>query len=128
MTRNATPAVYWVDKVGAKLSPFAGGASSVTVSSDGTVAVAGWIVDEPHKSAGSGAEVVIDGKAYQAEYGIARPDVANFKGGPAYTNSGFTVSFPAAALGKGTHSFAVRGIAADRSTYYSTPEWSIVVP
>lgn len=118
---------FWVDHVGRTQNPLADGRSSVRLADEGTITVDGWAIDEPHTNVAAGVELVIDGTPYRATYGIARPDVATYKGSVAYTNSGFTVSFPAGGLGRGTHTLSLRIIASDRSCYYSTPEWSTVI-
>ena len=127
MQRTNAAASFWVDHAGATQNPFADGRSSVRLAERDTITVDGWAIDEPHGNVAAGVEVVIDGTPYRAKYDIPRGDVATAKGSPAYTTSGFTVSFPARGLGRGMHTLALRIVASDRSCYYSTPEWSIVI-
>jgi hypothetical protein len=72
-------------------------------------------------------EVVIDRKPFQISYGDTRSDVADFFKNPALRNSGFHASFPASALGSGTHPVSLRVLSSDRKTYFQTTELTVSV-
>jgi len=56
-------------------------------------------------------------RAYRAQYGEDRLDVANHFNVPAYQKSGFKFTVPAGAIGKGRHELRVRVILSDRNAY-----------
>jgi len=92
---------------------------SSTVGQSDSVAMRGWVADQTDGAPLSNVTVYIDGTSVGAPtLGIARKDVAAAKG-PAYLDSGFQLSYSAAALSLGSH--AVTAIAIDsggRSTTF----------
>jgi hypothetical protein len=82
--------------------------------------VAGWAAD-PSQGLTGGVEVVVDGQAYPAMYGLQRPDVAAYFKNPSYENAGFLLSMPAGRLSHGAHQFSVRILAKDKTSYFESP-------
>ena len=107
--------LYNLESVGSVVNPLT--KRVVEVSSAGNWAVAGWAVDQANKAPAAGVDVVIDGRAYRAQYGEDRLDVANHFNVPAYQKSGFKFTVPAGAIGKGRHELRVRVILSDRNAY-----------
>ena len=68
-----------------------------------------------------GIEVVVDSKAYVAEYGKPRADVMDFTKNPALGNTGYSLVLPPGALTPGPHTVSVRVIASDGASYYEIP-------
>jgi len=115
LMRSAAKPSYNLEKIGDVVNPFE--KQPVTVSGSETLTVAGWAVDAEHKGIPAGVEVVVDGKAYRAEAGQDRADVAGHFKIPAYLKSGFTFSAPASVFGPGKHVVAIRIIASDKKSY-----------
>ncbi len=89
--------------------------------------VAGWAVDDASKAGASGVDVVIDGKAYRAQAGETRDDVAAYFHVPAYANAGFELELIASAIGRGKHELAIRVISHDGTRYSESPSLTIEV-
>ena len=116
LARIEGPPLGWVEKVGDVLRP--GGGRAIPISLAGQFVVLGWAVDRTGKAAAGGVDVVIDGKAYPAEYGTVRPDVAEYFKTPACAPSGFKFSVAAAPFGKGNHRFAIRVLNSGKTGYW----------
>jgi len=102
------PPLYSLDSVNGVTNPLTHG--SIAVSWLDNISASGWAVDKDNQSEAGGVDLGIDGKPYRAEYNIERPDVANYFKVPAYSKSGYRISIPARAFGKGVHHIAVRAI------------------
>ena len=81
----------------------------------------GFGFDAVAKLPAKGVDVVIDGKAWPAVYGAARPDVAQFFKASALVKVGFRATVPADALPPGPHLVQVRVVAADGNGYFDSP-------
>jgi hypothetical protein len=111
--------------VGAVVEPFT--KQPVTVSAGGELILRGFAVDRESKNAAGGVDIAIDGMPFMAQYGIARPDVADYFKTPAYAKAGFLFTMPARMFGNGRHQLAVRVIASDKSTFYQSPALAIEI-
>jgi hypothetical protein len=85
----------------------------------------GWVVDASRKLPASNVDVVVDGVAYAAHYGIGRKDVVDSLKEPAYEKSGFEFLMPGGLLAQGKHKISVRVVSSDGHEYIQSP--SIVV-
>ena len=91
---------------------------STTVAQSDSVVVAGWAADKVDGAPLSNVNVFIDGTfAGTPTLGIARPDVAAAEGA-AYLNSGYQLTYSAAALALGSHSVTV--VAIDAAAHATT--------
>jgi hypothetical protein len=69
-----------------------------------SVLVQGWAYDPSARTSGRGLLLVVDGtRAFEAEYGIARPDVAASYRNDAVRDSGYAAIVPASAFSAGQH-------------------------
>jgi hypothetical protein len=80
--------------------------------------ITGWAVDSPYGKPAGGVYIDIDGEAFQAGYGISRPDVAAALRNPQYDASGFDAEIFIGKIAPGTHSLVVLVLNADKSGYY----------
>jgi hypothetical protein len=115
LKRSEGEPLYYLDRVGDVVSPLT--RPSLTVSLLGNLTASGWAVDQQSQAEAGGVDVAIDGKPYRAQYGLDRPDVADYFKVPAYAKSGYTITIPAIAVGRGKHQLAVRVISKDGTTY-----------
>jgi hypothetical protein len=77
---------------------------STTVESNDSIYINGWAADPTDGAPVTSVVLYIDGTAITAPtMGISRPDVASAYNNSAYTNSGFTLYYPAASLTAGSH-------------------------
>ncbi len=88
-------------------------------SGNGTTAIAawdnlivsGWIADPIDGSPMSNVHVLIDGVAVGTPtLGLPRPDIALSYGDPAFTNSGYTFTYPGSELAGGAHVVTIVGV------------------
>ncbi|UWZ86119.1 beta strand repeat-containing protein [Occallatibacter riparius] len=80
---------------------------AATVAQSDSVMAAGWAADPQDGAPVSRVQILIDGSdAGNATLGLARPDVAAAYNNPAYLNSGWTFTYPAAGLSLGMHSIS----------------------
>lgn len=112
---SLTTSLYW-DNVGGVRDP---SKHPVVQILAGRFTAAGWAVDTPNQTSAAAIEVVIDGKPYQAQYGIDRPDVASALNNSAYRKSGFELTLPR--IEKGDHTISLRVIAKTGDVYYESP-------
>ena len=85
--------------------------------------VEGWAYDPPAHSSASTLLIVVDGKdAFQAEYGISRPDVATYYEDETHRNVGFAAIIPASAFSAGSHRLDLMVLSKDGRHYYSLPK------
>jgi hypothetical protein len=90
----------------------------VHVPASANVTVTGWVVDSPNSQPAAAVWIDIDGKLFQAKYGIARPDVVNAYKTPSYAPSGFIAVIPMSELNNGVHRLSVKAVSYDNSGYY----------
>ncbi len=88
------------------------------IAGDASVTLRGWAVDVPNGASAGGVIVSVDTANYQAIYGVDRPDVASVLKNPAYTKSGFNITFPPNTLSPGRHAIAIKILTNDRTAYY----------
>jgi hypothetical protein len=78
--------------------------SQTTLKTSGTLFVSGWAADPADGAPLANVKIYIDGASIGTPtLGLSRPDVASYFGKPAYTNSGFTLTYKVATLSVGTH-------------------------
>jgi hypothetical protein len=86
---------------------------STIVAQADNVFVGGWAVDPQDGAPVSRVQILIDGKDVgNATLNLYRPDVATAYNNPAYRNSGWSLTYPASGLSKGTHT--VQAVAYDK--------------
>jgi hypothetical protein len=117
-TRLAEPAYGGVDVINEVVLPKPGSVIDVKVDK---VTIAGNYVDAVKGEAAAGVVALIGEKAFVAEYGGERPDIAKTLNNPKYLKSQFVLVVPASSLGKGTHDLRFRVVASDRSGYFESP-------
>ena len=122
---NGTATDYWIDEVGPVASPYS--RKSVELRPTDEFKVRGWCVDRRAGAPAAGVELVLDGKTYQVPYKLDRSDVADAQKNTNYRYSGFQVSFPAQAVGVGSHRISFRFLANDKKSYYQTPELPVEI-
>jgi hypothetical protein len=70
--------------------------------------IEGWAYDLSAKAPGSAIVVVIDGtKAFQAQYGLPRPDVSAYFKDDSYAKTGYRAVISSAALSGGAHTVEI---------------------
>lgn len=119
LTRSGPATLCFLDSIGKVKDPDK--QNSVQVSGDTTFAIAGWAVDEVHKTLAGGVDLVIDQTPYSAHYGTPRKDVATHFNKPEYEPSGYDLAIAPGQLPKGQHSVSVRVISSDKKSYYQGP-------
>lgn len=122
--RSEFPAFY-LDRVGAALDPM--NKKPAATSGDAPIVLDGFGFDPVAKAPAKGVDLVIDGKAYAAAYGVSRMDVASYFKVPGLVATGYSATLPAGALAKGPHAVAVRVIAADGKGYFESPKIAFTV-
>lgn len=115
--RSELPGFY-LDRVGQAPDPVS--KQPAATPGDQPIVISGFGFD-PAKVPAKGVDVAIDGKAYGATYGGARPDVANYFKVPALAATGYSLTLPAGTLADGPHNVTVRVIAADGTAYFESP-------
>jgi hypothetical protein len=79
--------------------------------------VSGWAVEPDLRHLAGRVTVVLDQKTYPANYGLERPDVADFLKNRHLRTCGFSVVIPPDSIGKGAHEVAVRVVSSNGRTY-----------
>jgi hypothetical protein len=113
LLRQEGKPLHNLEQINDIVTPYDPGKQPVVISSSAPLTVNGWAVDSDAKQLAAGVEIVVDGRAYQAEYNLSREDVANSQKVSAYGGAGFRISIPVDKLPKGEHSLAVRVISAN---------------
>lgn len=103
------------------------GRGPVHISQSQNIGIHGWAVDQASAALPGGVDIVIDGKPWQASLGAKRTDVANALNNPAVTNSGFDFHMLAGAIPRGEHTVTVRVISQDKSSYYETGPFTLII-
>jgi len=119
LARRAETAGFFVDHVGQAVDPLTR-RPAVTAAGQPTV-LDGFAFDPVAKAPARGVDLIVDGKAYGAAYGAARPDVAAFFKTPGLVTVGFKAVLPADVLKPGAHTAVVRVVAADGKGYFDSP-------
>ncbi len=89
----------------------------IMAASGGLLEVKGWAVDLQSRNLAQGVELALAGNLYRAEYGILRPDVADYFGVPSLGNSGFRAVVPLGQLSPGPYEFRVRILLRENGDY-----------
>jgi len=122
LTRSSDLPSYYLDSIDRKpLTP------GVTIRQAPRVTLGGWAIDRRAGAAAAGVEIVIDRVPVPAAYGYARSDVAGFFQRPSYFNCGFKARIPSSILSVGSHTLAIRVIAADGKHYSESSYGQIIV-
>jgi phosphoglycerol transferase len=103
----------WIGEVSTPFEP-----SPIRVSSSGEFSVTGWAVDGSARNLAGDVDILIGDTAFQALYGIERPDVALYLGSQAYQLSGFTARLTGADVGSDARPLSIRILSSDRRCYY----------
>ncbi len=119
LARRTEAATFYLDQVGQARDPLNN--QPAGTPGDAPILLSGFGFDAAAQAPGRGVEVVIDGKAYAAAYGLTREDVARYFKAPALSATGYAVTLPAGFLVVGPHRVAVRVIAADGKGYFESP-------
>jgi hypothetical protein len=128
MRKIAGIPVFNVDHISGVTNPFAKPGTEVKLAQSGSVFTSGWAIDGPAKVPAGGVEIVIDGAAYETDYGVKREEIAKFFKNPACEPSGFKFNMPVIALAApGTHHLTFRVIARDQSGYVESPAVMLTV-
>jgi len=116
LSRRPELAGFSIDSIGAAPDPL--NRQPAMTPADRPIVLQGFGFDPVAKAPGKGVDVVVDGKAYGADYGAARADVAGYFKSPGLAAVGFTATLPAGALAVGPHLALVRVVAADGKGYF----------
>jgi hypothetical protein len=124
LRQSQKPTQYFLDQFGPSVQPFG---KTVKMRSGVAITVRGWAVDAQAARLAGGVEIVIDSQAYKLPYFLTRVDVAAALRTEAYTDSGFLGIVSPELLAKGSHTVSLRILSADRTTYYQSPPFRLVV-
>jgi hypothetical protein len=103
--RGAAPLAGGIDICCRLSEPESARASDLQLELGDSLLVEGWAYDPTAHSTGGLLLLVVDGtRAFQADYGISRPDVAAFFKNQAYRDAGYAAVVPASAFPVGQHS------------------------
>jgi hypothetical protein len=119
LSKRPEAAGFFLDHAGAAADPRS--RQPAVTPADQPAVFDGFAFDAVAKLPARGVDVVVDGKAYPAAYGAARPDVARYFKAPALINVGFKATLPAQAMTAGMHLAQVRVVAADGKGYFDSP-------
>jgi hypothetical protein len=93
-------------------------ASPIHISHD-YLKLTGWALNSPELDVAKDVLVQIDNKLYKTNYGFQRPDVAKYYKNDNYVNSGWRISLPISAIGKGEHYLTVIMLSKNNLNYYT---------
>jgi len=119
LPRRPEPANFTFDHIGQAFDPL-NNRPARTARGRATL-FDGFAFDPVRRIPAHGIDVVVDGKAYGAAYGKARPDVAGYFKAPVLTDVGFAVTLPAGRLAPGAHTASIRVVASDGAAYFQGP-------
>jgi len=119
LPKRAEPADFTFDHIGQAFDPL--NRKPARTARDRAIAFDGFAFDPVRRIPGHGVDVVVDGKAYGATYGKARPDVAGYFKAPVLTDVGFTLTLPARSLAVGPHTASIRVLSSDGAAYFQGP-------
>jgi hypothetical protein len=120
LPRRPEPAGFFLDHAGAAVDP-RNRQPAVTPAAQ-PIVFDGFAFDPVAKAPAKGVDVVVDGKAYGAVYGVERPDVARFFNAPMLVKVGLRATLPAHSLTMGPHTVVLRVVAADGKSFYESPQ------
>lgn len=108
----------YLDKAGAAFDPLNNPAAATSAAEP--IDLRGFALDGA--TLARGVDLVIDGAAYAARYGLPRGDVAKDRGDASLAPCGFVLTLAPNALPTGRHTVTVRVLTADEQAYYEGPE------
>jgi hypothetical protein len=118
--RGAVPLAGAIDICCRLSEPGSVRASDLQLKLGDSLLVEGWAYDPTARSTGRLLLLVVDGtRAFQADYGISRPDVATFFRNQAYRDAGYTAVVPASAFSVGQHTLNLVLLSKDGKRYYT---------
>lgn len=128
MKRLAGVPVFNVDHVNAVQNPFANTNAEIKIAQSDALMMSGWAIDTQSKAAAGGVEIIVDGTAFAADYGLKREEIAKYFRNPACEKSGFKLDLPISSMAApGAHQLSLRVIMKDTSGYQESPPLSLVV-
>lgn len=95
---------------------------SVELQPSDLIQLSGWAFESAGSRSLSRAVAVVGGTAIEGAYGIHRPDVAETFGAGLTAETGFGVTFSAAALKPGEHWLSLQFVTADGQRVFQTPD------
>ncbi|HEV2533600.1 hypothetical protein [Phenylobacterium sp.] len=110
----------YLDRAGAAFDPLNNPHAATPASEP--IDLRGFAFDGPGRKLARGVDLVVDGVAYEARYGLRRDDVAKSQNDAELTACGFVLTLAPQSLAPGSHAVRVRVIAADGGGYYETPD------
>ena len=119
LPRRPEPANFTFDHIGQAFDPL--NRQPARTAHNRAILLDGFAFDPAGKIPARAVDVVVDGRAYGAAYGKARPDVADYFKAPVLTDVGFTVTLPARSLAVGPHTASLRVVASDGAAYFQGP-------
>lgn len=81
--------------------------------------VTGWAVDSAANDVAGGAAVEIDGKIFEARYGLDTAAMVDRPADPASRYAGFEVDVPLGRIGRGSHVISLSILTKDRRAYFA---------
>lgn len=113
------PPGYYVDAIGKAMAPLKQD-GPLRTPAGAPIVIHGFAFDRVARTPAGAVDVVIDGKAYAADYGGARLDVAQAYGEPALAACGFVLTLQAGLLKPGPHSLVLRVVTADGAGWHES--------
>lgn len=89
------------------------------IISNNTIEIQGWAVDEIANMPAEKVIIEIDGKPFNATYGLNRKDVATALSNESYLKSGWKCKILTSNLNKGDHTLTLKIIAQGGASYYA---------
>ena len=99
-------------------------ANTITVNKkrESVITIEGWAVDEQAQKEARKVFLTVNGRDIPTFYYVERPDIARYLRNENYRFSGFFVSLNTTLLSRGSHTFALKIVAADNKSYYLPTE------
>jgi hypothetical protein len=96
---------------------------AVINSTQETITITGWAVDEKTNSVATAVFIIIDGQVFVPTlYGLMRPDVADSLSNPSFEYSGFIATFSPSILKAGPHTIQLEIVGNGSQYAYVTPQ------
>jgi hypothetical protein len=116
--------VIGIDRIGHTTAPFA---TPPHLERSEEFKVSGWAVDQQAGKRATGVDILVDHTPFQTIYGTDRSDVASHFKEPDYLQTGFVAAIRLDKFRTGSHTLALRVVAADAHCYYQSPAQTVIV-